>query len=78
MNQQEYEAEKVRLKAKKKHAGNKLQRLSGPAYASAIRAYDAACEKLEALYRNNVGPQPTREERRREFLVRRGIKMVWN
>jgi hypothetical protein len=77
MNKSEYEAEKVRLKAKKQECGAKLHGLQGVAYVHALRKYDAACAELDQLYRINVGPQPSRQDRRRVKLSRKGISLVW-
>lgn len=89
MDKAEYDRRKAQLKAKKDRAGEALQRARGGnqrAYSIAVNNYTAAQEALNDFIKthglhgtaNGHPPQPTREERRKANLRRRGITPVWD
>lgn len=79
LSKEEYKAGKARLKRKREEARQKLRAAQGGAgYAAALDRYIEAKAELEAWYRDNGAPQaPSRAQRRKAYLARRGIRPAW-
>lgn len=88
MDRDTYEAEKERLKRLRKVAGDWLDRVRHEprpadhrhAYSYAVRSYTKTQDELRAHIHTYGRPSgiPSRAERRKAKLRRRGIKPVWD